>query len=429
MKSPFLLISLISTILLSAPANAARLESWNFDPGQNQLNITTDSEVKPRAFLINNPTRIVIDLPKTSLDTNTLRRSFGAAVKEIRVGKVDNDTARIVVELAPGYTTSADKLMITGDSASHWIVSFSTISQPIGQETTKTSSSEEKIFIPISENSKFAGVVALSREISQLDSQIKTLMTRYSSLSPGMFFLDMETGEYLDINGEKSFAAASTIKFPILVALFQEMEAGRVQANETLVMRRDLMTGGSGSMQYRKAGTRFSLSETMNKMMIISDNTATNMIIDRLGGKNKLNQKFRSWGLQNTVIRNLLGDFKGTNTTSPKDMVRLAAMISNNKLLSSNSYTQIENIMERCHNRSLLPVGLGKGAVIAHKTGTLGRLLADVGIVQTPSGKRYLAGIMVARPFGDASAKAFINQVSRLVYSYLDQPTAVTRQL
>ena len=424
MKSPFLLLGLVSTILLSTPANAARLESWKFDPNRNQLNITTDSEVKPRAFLINNPDRIVIDLPGTSFQNNTQRRNFGAAVREIRIGKVEDNTARIVIELAPGYTTTPDKLVIKGDSASHWIVNFSAIRQEADNTTV---SSEEKVTIPVNQNLEFAGVVPLSREISQLDSKIKQLMNRYSSLSAGMFFLDMETGEYLDINGEKTFAAASTIKFPILIALFQEIDAGRINPNETLVMRRDLMTGGSGTMQYAKAGRKYSLMETASKMMIISDNTATNMIIDRLGGKNVLNQRFRSWGLQNTIIRNLLGDFKGTNKTSPKDLVRLAALISNNKLLTANSNAQVMDIMSRCHNRSLLPVGLGKGATIAHKTGTLGRVLADAGIIQTPSGKRYLAGIMVARPFGDARAKAFINQVSRLVYGYLDQPTSANR--
>lgn len=424
MKSPFLLLGLVSTILLSTPANAARLESWKFDPNRNQLNITTDSEIKPRAFLINNPDRIVIDLPGTSFQKNTQRRNFGTAVREIRIGKFENNTARIVIELAPGYTTTPDKLVIKGDSASHWIVNFSAIRQEAGKTTV---SSEEKVTIPVNQNLEFAGVVPLSKEISQLDSKIKQLMNRYRSLSPGMFFLDMETGEYLDINGEKTFAAASTIKFPILIALFQEIDAGRIKPNETLVMRRDLMTGGSGTMQYAKPGRKYSLMETASKMMIISDNTATNMIIDRLGGKNVLNKKFRSWGLQNTVIRNLLGDFKGTNKTSPKDLVRLAALISNNKLLTASSNAQVMDIMLRCKNRSLLPVGLGKGATIAHKTGTLGRVLADAGIIQTPSGKRYLAGIMVARPFGDARARAFINQVSRLVYGYLDQPTSANR--
>ncbi|WP_067775690.1 serine hydrolase [Nostoc sp. NIES-3756] len=418
MKSYIFLLSFVSTILLSTPANAARLQSWKYNYNRNQLSITTDSKVKLKAFVINNPDRIVIDLPETNFQTTTQRRNFGAAVREIRLGKVENNTARIVVEFAPGYTTTPGKLVIKSYSASHWIINFSTIKKNADDKVLI----KKKIYIPVSQKLEFAGVVPLNREISQLDFRIKQLMNCYSSLSPGMFFLDMETGEYLDINGEKTFAAASTIKFPILIALFQEIDAGRINPNETLLMRRDLMTGGSGTMQYGKAGTKFSLMETASKMMIISDNTATNMIIDRLGGKNRLNQKFHSWGLQNTVIRNLLGDFKGTNKTSPKDLVRLAALVSNNKLLSTKSNSQVMNIMSRCHNRSLLPVGLGKGAKIAHKTGTLGRVLGDAGIIQTPSGKRYLAGIMVARPFGDVRARTFINEVSRLVYGYIEQP-------
>ncbi|MER3590143.1 MAG: serine hydrolase, partial [Mastigocladus sp. ERB_26_1] len=232
---------------------------------------------------------------------------------------------------------------------------------------------------------------------------------------------DIDTGNYLDLNGEKIFPAASTIKFPILVALFEEVDAGRIKLNETLVMRRDLMTGGSGTLQYKRPGTKLSVLETATKMITISDNTATNMIIDRLGGKAKLNQRFQSWGLQNTVIRNLLGDFKGTNTTSAKDLVRLSALLANNQLLSDTSRSKALDIMRRVENRSLLPAGLGKGAVIAHKTGTLGIILGDAGIIQTSTGKRYLAGIMVRRPFGDKRAKSFINQVSRLVYSYIEK--------
>lgn len=426
MRLRFLLPSVIGIVLLSSPVQASRLESWHFDPAQNQLDLTIDSGIQPKAFLIDNPKRLVIDLPGTTLNQDTIRESFGSAVKEIRIGQLDDKTARLVVELAPGYTVSPEKLLIKGDSSSHWIVKFTSIDRASANSlpVIDISASGEEVQTPVQVGnfSNFAGVVSLNKEILQLSSQVKTLMSRYTSLSPGMFFLDLDTGNYLDINGEKVFSAASTIKFPILVALFQEVEAGRVKLNESLVMRGDLMAEGSGTMQYKPAGTRFSLLETITRMMTISDNTATNMIIDRLGGKAPLNQRFRSWGLQNTVIRNLLGDFKGTNTTSPKDLVRLSALISNNKLINKTSLAQVLDLMRQCENKSLLPVGLGKGAVIAHKTGTLGVLLGDAGIIQMPSGKRYLAGIMVRRPFNDLAGRDFINEVSRLVYTYLSQP-------
>ena len=429
MRLRFFLLSVISIVLLSTPTKAANLQSWHFDPAQNQLDLTTDSGVRPRAFLINNPTRLVIDLPGTHIDDNTIHESFGSAVREIRIGKVDSKTTRLVIELAPGYTVDSKNLLFKGDSSSHWVVKFSSIDRVAVNEApglnSNTKLDEEKIPVPVGDISTFAGTVSLGKEMLQLNSQIKTLMARYSFLSPGMFFLDLQTGNYLDIYGEKVFPAASTIKFPILIALFQEVDAGRVKLNQTLVLRRDLKAEaeGSGVLQDKPIGTRLSVLETATKMITISDNTATNMIIDRLGGKVRLNQRFRSWGLQNTAIHHLLGDFKGTNTTSAKDLVRLSALIANNKLLSDTSQSKVLDIMRHVKNKRLLQAGLGKDAVFAHKTGTLGVILADAGIIELPAGRRYLAGIFVKRPFDDLRARDFINQVSRLVYSYLNQPS------
>ncbi|GAB1541626.1 hypothetical protein NUACC21_42980 [Scytonema sp. NUACC21] len=254
--------------------------------------------------------------------------------------------------------------------------------------------------------------------MSTLNSQIRALMNRYSFLSPGMFFVDLQTGDYLDINGSKAFPAASTIKLPILIVLFQEVDAGRISLDEPLVMRRDLVAGGSGNLQNKPVGSRYTVLETATKMMTISDNTATNMIIDRLGGKTVLNQRFLDLGLQSTVLRNLLADVQGTNTTSAKDLVQLSALLANNQLLSDISRSQVLNMMLHCHNQSLLPAGLGSGAIIAHKTGTLRFVLGDAGIIQTPNGKKYLAGILVKRPNHDSRAKDFIRKVSQVVYDY-----------
>jgi beta-lactamase class A len=275
---------------------------------------------------------------------------------------------------------------------------------------------------PNANSSKFAGVVSLRQEMFELETQIKTLMNRYKSLTPGIFFLDLQTGDYLNINGDKNFPAASTIKYPILVALFEEVDAGRIRLDEVMVMQRRHLAGGSGNMRFRSVGTKFSLLETATRMMTISDNTATNMVIERLGGIAKLNQRFRTWGLQQTSMRKMLGDFGGTNRTSAKDLVHLSALVTNSSLLSDASRVQVLSIMYRCQNRRLLPSGLGKGANIAHKTGTLRFVLGDAGIIQTPSGRKYLAGILVRRPHHSPQARDFIRQVSQLVYMYLDQP-------
>ncbi len=94
----------------------------------------------------------------------------------------------------------------------------------------------------------------------------------------------MDSGDYVNVRGEQGFSAASTIKIPILIAFFQDVDAGKVRLDEMLTMKKELIGGGSGDLQYQQPGKQFSALETARKMIVISDNTATNMIIERLGG-------------------------------------------------------------------------------------------------------------------------------------------------
>ncbi|MGF1938945.1 MAG: serine hydrolase [Nostoc sp. ChiQUE02] len=418
MKSHLLAIGLSSLLLVAGQAKASRLQSWYFDSKQNQLHLTTTSGIQPKAFLLDNPNRLVIDLPGTNFNSDSVKKAFGNAIKEIRIGKLDSKTTRFVIELAPGYHITSRNLSIKGDSRSHWIVKFNSFDR---QSNNISGENREDIAINSTDASTFAGVVNLGQEMQGITSQIRALLATYKSLNPGIFFLDLDTGNYIDINGEKRFAAASTIKFPLLVALFQEIDAGRIKLTDKLVMRRDLRVGESGTMQYKPVGTKFSVLQTATLMMTISDNTATNMVLDRLGGAAKVNQRFRNWGLPNTAVRHLLPDIAGTNTTSSKDLVRLAALVSNNRLLSPNSRNQVLGIMRRVKTNSLLPAGIGKGATIAHKTGTLRFIIGDAGIIEMPNGKSYLAGVLVQRPNYDRRAGDFVREVSRRVYNYLSQ--------
>jgi len=411
----------VGMILVSTPAQATRLESWHFDPSQNQLDFTVDSGVQPKVSLINHPTRLVIDLPDTHMGRRTLHQSLSGAIAEVRVAQTTSDTTRLVVELAAGYGLSREAVRVTGDSASHWQIKLSPVARSadgLGSDRLDNALVQQDVPVDLDSAGMLAGVVHLTNDLPQLRSQVQDLIDRYSFLRSGMFFVDLQTGGYLDINGEEVFSAASTIKLPILVAFLQDLDAGKVSLNETLMMREDLIASGSGTMQDEPVNSRFSAQETLDKMITISDNTATNMIIDRLGGIDRLNERFRSWGLQNTVMHDWLGDFSGTNTTSAKDLVRLLAMINQGHLISDSSRAQAMDLLHRTTTRTLLPAGLGAGATIADKTGDIGFLIGDAGIIETPSGRQYLAGIFVERPYDDVRGRDFIRLVSQQVYGY-----------
>ena len=264
----------------------------------------------------------------------------------------------------------------------------------------------------------------MGQELTTLKADLQTLALQMPQLTPGVFLFDLDSSAYLDLNGGASFAAASTIKVPILIAFFQDVDAGKIRLDELLTMRKELVAGGSGEMQGLPVGTQFTTLETVTKMITISDNTATNMVIARLGGMSALDQRFRSWGLVSTAINSLLPDLSGTNTTSPRDMALLMTRISQGELVSMRSRDRLLDIMQRTVNRSQLPQGLGKGATIAHKTGDIGGMIGDVGLIDMPSGKRYALTVLVKRSFNDDRAYDLVQKASRVVYQYLNRAPA-----
>ncbi len=264
--------------------------------------------------------------------------------------------------------------------------------------------------------------IKLNQEIMPLKAAVQQLGAKNKGLTPGVFFVDLDTNNYLDWNGSLPFAAASTIKIPVLVAFFQDVDAGKIRLDEKLIVKKELVGSGSGEMQYRPLGTKFTALTTATKMIVISDNTATNMLIARMGGIAALNQRFQSWGLVSTKINNPLPDLTGTNTTSPKDMAQLMSLVDRGELMSLRSRDRLLEIMRRTKTRTLLPPGLGEGAIIAHKTGDIGSMVGDVGLVDMPSGKRYIAVAMVKRPHNDSRAQELIRQISRISYQQFTKP-------
>lgn len=255
----------------------------------------------------------------------------------------------------------------------------------------------------------------LSESMEALCNQIKERANK-PKLSTGVFLVEPATGKYVDFNGKLAYPAASIIKLPILVKLLAAIDAGTVQMDQVLTIRQDLIGGGSGFLQWRKPGSKLSVRETAELMMIFSDNTATNMIIDLLGGKDEFNKDFQSWGLTQTAIHNWLPDLPGTNTTSPYDLVSLLGRLEAGELISLKSRDWMYGVMARNRIRTLLPMGIPAGTKIADKTGDIGRLVGDVGVISTKNGQRYLIAVQVERPHNDRRANQLIREISKDTY-------------
>lgn len=262
----------------------------------------------------------------------------------------------------------------------------------------------------------------LETELPELKSKIQALASQTPQFKPGVFVLDLDTASYVDIEGTTVFSAASTIKLPILLAFFQAVDGGTIRLDETLALKEEHRAEGSGSLQYDPVGTQYTALEVATWMMTISDNTATNMIIDRLGGIAQVNQSFTRWGLQQTLLRDKLPDLEGKNTTSPRELAQVMDLIHQGDVVSLKSRDRMIDIMRQAETSVLLEQGLGSGASIAHKTGDIGKLLGDIGLIDLPSGKRYIASVLVERPHNDYGAADLIGDISRLTYEQMQAP-------
>ncbi len=242
-----------------------------------------------------------------------------------------------------------------------------------------------------------------------------------SQLDASYIFVEIDSGEYSELGSDRVLPAASTIKLPILIALFQDVDAQKIKLTEQLTISDRTIAGGSGDLRNKKPGSQVSVLVAATKMMTISDNTATNILIDRLGGKAALNQRFRTWGLKVTTINQPLPDLAGTNITTARELTRSILAIQRGKIVSASSRAQILDMMSRTTRNTMLPKGLGAGAKIAHKTGDIGTLIADVGSIESPSGKNYLAAVLVKRPHNSPAGPELIRQMSKIVYDYFAQ--------
>ncbi len=130
-------IGVLGAALIALPAEAANLQFWRFDQQENRLTFTTDTQVRPKAQLMFNPTRLVIDLPDTQVTSSTTRQRLRTGLQEVRVGQLDAQTARIVIELEPGYTLDPQQVQVRGETNRRWFVQLPDLIAAEGSEPVR----------------------------------------------------------------------------------------------------------------------------------------------------------------------------------------------------------------------------------------------------------------------------------------------------
>jgi beta-lactamase class A len=254
--------------------------------------------------------------------------------------------------------------------------------------------------------------------LARLNHDLRTMARRIPA-AIALDVVDLSTGYNAGFNAGKSMPAASTIKLPVMVAVFEQLAAGRFDLNRRVTLEAQDKDAGSGDLCDAPDGSNYPVSVLLDKMIDISDNTATNMLI-RLVGRRAINLEMESLGLART---HLLGDVRTNGwsiramlRTSPADLVHLLSLMAKGELIDQWSSNEMIAILEADQINTLLPEPLPADVPIAHKTGSFFDTLNDAGIVFASNAPYAIAVMTTALPSQDLG-RAFIRRISRLTYS------------
>lgn len=236
----------------------------------------------------------------------------------------------------------------------------------------------------------------------------------------GIAFFDLKDKDLIVINGDTLFPTASAIKIEILIHLLREYEAGRLNIYEQFPV--NYKVGGSGLLQYFDLSNLKLVLYNLSVLMIQqSDNTATNILIDRLEMGN-INQTIHQIGLTKTKLQRKMMDFEARksgreNISTPSDKLLLLRKLYNYEILSDSLTRTAIEILSIPKQTPLLDQ-IDEEIKIASKGGELDDVRCDMGIFYTDK-TNYILIVMTKELPDSKIGEKFISQVSRLIYDYV----------
>lgn len=273
-----------------------------------------------------------------------------------------------------------------------------------------------------------AGPPAASTPVEHQDllraQLVETIEERLASVDGvvGLWVRDLSDGWTWGRNADGVFPTASAIKIAILAELAQQAEAGRLSMAEPVRLRAADRTGGSGILQYMGDDTmELSLADLAVFMIQMSDNTATNMLIDRVGME-AVNAFLDDVGLSETRLRRKMirpsDQAAGReNVSTPEELGRLVEMLYAGELASPEATMEMLEVLA-IPKGGTIPAGLPGGVRVAHKTGSLGGVIVDAGVVLL-EGRPYVVSVMGTLLGDPGAAGATLSDVVGLIHEHM----------
>jgi beta-lactamase class A len=208
----------------------------------------------------------------------------------------------------------------------------------------------------------------------------------------------LDTGETYYLNADEVMPTASLIKVAVLIEAYQQADEGKVKLTDTVTLRESDKVPGSGILTtHFSEGTSLTLRDAVRLMIAFSDNTATNLVLDKLGIK-AVNARMEAWGLPNTKINAKV--FRGSTTsvdpartkryglgsTTAREMVKLMEELQTGTRTRPPLKQAILRHLRTNEDKDKFTRLLPPGTKVVHKDGAVNDARTDAGLIETPTG-------------------------------------------
>lgn len=241
-----------------------------------------------------------------------------------------------------------------------------------------------------------------TKPIPTLDRNIAAALKGFSG-KVWIYAKNLDTGKDYSLRGDEPVRTASTIKLPIMVETFHQIAQGKLKWDDELLLTTEKKKGGSGILSEFSNNTKLDLRSAVHLMIVLSDNTATNLVLEKVTC-DSVNEFMPTLGLKQTLcLRHVFGGGEskahadpankpfGLGKSSPRDMVRLLEMLERGEVVSKEASAEMIGILRRQQYKNGIGRGLPGSIDSVSKSGTLDALRADVGILYTPRGRIAMA--------------------------------------
>ncbi|MEG0259996.1 MAG: serine hydrolase [Lysinibacillus sp.] len=274
----------------------------------------------------------------------------------------------------------------------------------------------------------------------------------------GIYIKDLQTNEEVNIHGEKLFQTASVMKLPVLATLYEKVNQGEINLHERIQLTEQDYVPGSGLFQEMAFGLNPTIKDLATMMIIVSDNLATDKLLQIIGGVHPVQETMGKLGLQNIYINHSIWELiilsvgisnqpysaelfaetnrrlkeqqidwasvvfehnKKSNDSSAKDMSRLLELFAKGEFVSKKCSSDIVDILFRQHYQQRIGGLLPRNTPVANKTGTLFSIFNDAGIVYLPENKgQYVISVFSKGHSLDYEGNKPIAEISKIAYEY-----------